>query len=161
MQTGQSVLSHLCGWRGQRDSKGLITCAGSVEDNSNLRGQYKQGEGGFWENLAVLKKGRGLKIKRDLAHIISISYYAYKIWNFRSSLPLWCLTFCCDARIQQIVNVAPLLTFVHVSSLICCACFQREIQNDSNFFLNQRFSGINKWLYTNFKFKLYLTIANL
>jgi len=32
-------------------------------------------------------------------------------------------------RIQQIVNVTPLSTFVYVSSLMCCRCYQKEIQN--------------------------------
>ena len=44
-----------------------------------------------------------------------------------------------DARIQQIVNVTPILTLVHVSS----TCFQGEIQNYSNF-KNSRVQGINK-----------------
>ena len=69
---------------------------------------------------------------------------------------LWCI------RILQSTNVTPLLTCVHVSSVMCCTCFQKEIQNYSKLhFLNQRFSGINKWLYLNLKFKLYLDILNL
>src|SRR6218665_3141610 len=44
------------------------------------------------------------------------------------------LTFCSDARrpIQQIVKIVPLLTLVHVSGLICCTCFQKEIPNYCN-----------------------------
>src|SRR6218665_4197275 len=72
-----------------------------------------------------LQKGKGLKITRDVAHIILTFYHAYEIRN----LAFCCLTFCCDSRIQQIVNVTHLLTFVHVSSLMCCICFQKEIQN--------------------------------
>jgi len=39
---------------------------------------------------------------------------------------LWC-TYSAD------VNVTPLLTVVHVSSLLCCTSFQKEIQNYSKF----------------------------
>jgi len=47
------------------------------------------GEGGVWENVGVCKRGWvwTLKITRDVAHIILIFYYAYKILN---------LAFCCD-----------------------------------------------------------------
>ena len=81
------------------------------------------------EKYGSLQKGRGLKITLDVAHISLIFYYAYKIWNL--AILLRCLTFCCDARIQQIANVTPLWTSVHVSSLMCCTCFQKEIQNHS------------------------------
>ena len=72
-----------------------------------------------YEKMRSLQKGKGLKITRDVARIILIFYYAYKILN---------LAFCCDACIQQIVNVTPLLTFVYISSLMCCTCFQKEIK---------------------------------
>ena len=65
--------------------------------------------------------------KDRTSHIL----FLLRTLNPKFSLLLCCLTFCCDSPIQQIVNVTPLLTFPHVSSLMCCTCFQKEIQNYS------------------------------
>src|SRR6218665_52823 len=51
---------------------------------------------------------------------------------FKYFVKRWCVV-----RIQQILNATPLLTFVHVSNLMYCTCFQKEIQNYSKLHLKK------------------------
>jgi len=62
-----------------------------------------------------------------LCHTYSFDFFIMHI-NPEILLLMWCLTFCCDARIQRVVKVTPLLTFVQVSTLICCTSFKKKFK---------------------------------
>src|SRR6218665_1432533 len=112
--TNRTVLSHLCGWIGERDSnsrcrecpiwgvnisKALGLDYSSTHARNNYVGSASESlhEGRIInvlrpcikyftlqgreesEKMWQFPKGRGLKITRDVAHIILIFHYAYKI----------------------------------------------------------------------------------
>src|SRR6218665_2944449 len=87
------------------------------------------------ESEKMWQFAKGVGSEDHTSHILF--YFFVTQIKSEFSLLLCCLTLCCDSRIQQIVNVTPLLTFTHVSSLMCCTCFQKEIQNYSTLHLKK------------------------